>query len=128
MNSKFQTAIDQRNLLKVIVKIYQWESLQQREFQTRSGRDLYYRVAESLLNDQEQTMQLKLMNGSMSERTTRVRRKDFEESGWIQIENGSSDLRAKQAIPTEKFVSHLNLHLHILRRKINEEFLLIEKH
>ena len=120
-------AVQDHKLLKVVVQVQRWESLQQSIFQTRSGRELYFRVAETLLVDRARSQHLKWLNGAMTGRATRDRLKEFENSGWLAIERMGSDLRTKQIAPTEKFTNQLNLHLQILRLAINEDFLLIDK-
>ena len=127
MNSKIQSVIQEKKLLKVIVQIHHWESLQQSEFQTRSGRDLYFRMAENFLALHEKPLQLKWLNGSMSERTTRNRRQKFQSAGFIDVANAGLDLRTRQAVPTEQFIAQLNLHLQMLRTMLSEDFVLIEK-
>ncbi len=127
MKPKFQNDIQDRKLLKIIVQIHRWETMQQSEFQTRSGRALYFRIAENLLITQEKPQQLKLLNGAMSERATRSTRKEFERAGFLNVAPVDSDLRVKQAVATDKFVVQLNQHLKMLRGMLNEDFALIEK-
>lgn len=127
MKPKFKTDIQDRKLLKIIVQIHRWETMQQSEFQTRSGRALYFRIAENLLIAHEKPQQLKLLNGVMSERATRTTRKEFQRAGFLNVASAGSDLRAKQVVATDKFVVQLNQHLKKLRGMLNEGFFLVEK-
>ncbi len=127
MTSTLHNVIQERNLLKLVVQIHHWESLQQSEFQSWSGRDLYFRMAENLLNHHDKPQSLKFLNGSVSERAIRDKRKVFQKAGFLEVANAGFDLRTRQIMPTDKFIIQLNLHLKILRTMINQDFVLIDK-
>ncbi len=127
MTSTPQNLIQERNLLKLVVQIHHWESSQQSEFQSWSGRDLYFCMAENLLDHHGKPQSLKFLNGSVSERAMRDQRKVFQKSGFLEVANAGFDLRTRQIMPTDKFIIQLNLHLKSLRTMINQHFVLIDK-
>ena len=86
-------------LLRVLMQIHQWECHQQEEMATISGRDLYFRLAVGLLEDDEMPQNLKLLQGPLTERATRQRIKEFQADGLLDvIQSQSSDLRTKRAV------------------------------
>jgi hypothetical protein len=119
--------VQQSKLLRVMLQIRQWEIGNQSALRTRSGRDLYMRLAASLLEDQEKPKSLKYLQGQMTERSTRERIKDFHAQGLIDFVGHEADRRTKCAIPTKKFVTQLNEHLSYLRHLCEHEFLMIDK-
>ena len=124
----FESLVRHPELLRVLMQIHQWECNQQEELGTKSGRDLYLRLAVGLLEDDETPQNLKLLQGSLTERATRQRIKEFQANGLLDvIQPQSSDLRTKRAVPTAKFVHRLNLHLDLLMQMCEAHFVMIKK-
>lgn len=127
MNEKKDLVLHQPHLLRVMLQIRQWESGRQAELKTMSGRDLYLRLAASLLEDEDKPQSFKSLQGDMTERATRQRIKEFHAHGLIEVDSHQPDHRTKRAVPTPKFVSRLNQHLDLLKILCEQEFLMIEK-
>jgi hypothetical protein len=128
MNHDFLNTVHQPNLLRVMVQFRAWENLQCQMLQTLSGRDLYFRIAASYLQQPDSPQQLKLLHGQVTERATRQRMRAFETQGLIQVANNGLDQRTKQAIPTEKFLQHLNTHLNYLKTLCDVHYVMLDKH
>ena len=93
------------NLLQILIDINLWEVHQGRELQTISGRDLYFLIAATLLTDADGKPQsLKLLNGRMTDRATRIRIREFQELGLVDVVDNEDDARTKRVVPTEKYV------------------------
>jgi hypothetical protein len=74
VQSPKEQVINDPNLLHILIEINQWEDGQQCELQTISGRDLYFRIAASMLSDSTGKQQpLKLLSGRITDRATRNR-------------------------------------------------------
>jgi hypothetical protein len=119
--------IQQLKLLRVMLQIRQWEAVHQTVLRTHSGRDLYLRLATSLLEDEGKPKALKYLQGQMTERSTRERIKEFQAQGLIDFVSHESDQRTKFAMPTKKFVAELNEHLNCIKHICEQEFLMIDK-
>jgi len=119
--------VHQVDLLRVMLHIREWESSEQAVVKTRAERDLYLRLAAGLIAGDGKPQTLKNLQGHLSERATRQCIRKFEVLGLIEIHPSQSDLRTKRAIPTEKFVRHLNQHLDFLMQLCEQEFVMIHK-
>ncbi len=127
MPNQFEQEVHELKLLRVMVQIREWEDRQLPELHTISGRNLYFRVAASCLNDSWQTQHLKSYLGVVSERSTRQRMREFEEMGLIHLVDNADDQRSKRAVPTAKFLKRLNQHLDLLKSMCNHQFLMLDK-
>ena len=128
MNNNVQYMVHQPNLLRVMVELREWENTQCNELQTLSGRDLYFRIAAGYLDDANAAQHLKLLQGRMTERSTRQRMREFEQQGLIHVASNASDQRTKQAVPTDKFFKHLNEHLAQFKHLCDAQYVMVEKH
>lgn len=124
---KTDPVIHRPQLLRVMIQIRQWEMRQPDELQTMSGRDLYLRLAASLLQNDGKPQALKSLQGDMTERAIRIRIKEFQKQGLIELDANQFDQRTKRAVPTEKFVNRLNQHLDLLMHLCEQEFFMIDK-
>ena len=127
MPNEFEKSVNEPNLLRVMIQMHDWENRQRQELQTLTGRELYYRIAEVCLNDSQLPQQIKLFHSGSTERAIRLRMREFEELGLIDVSNNMSDQRTKCIVPTEKFLQHLNQHLDLLRIFCDRRFLMVEK-
>jgi hypothetical protein len=127
MNDEFEQLVNEPNLLRVMIQIRSWEQTQQHELNTLSGRDLYFRIAESYLTHPDKDQQLKQFQGALTERATRLRLREFEEQGLIEVLSNASDHRTKRVIPTAKFLQLLNVHLTHLKQMCDEQYVMINK-
>lgn len=125
--NEFQRIVNEPNLLRVMIKMYRWEQSQRQEFRTLSGRDLYFRIASIYLDYPELAKNFKQMFDPQTERVARLRMREFEGVGFIETSSNAMDLRAKQVIPTEKFLIYLNEHLKHFKKICNQHYLMIEK-
>jgi hypothetical protein len=115
-------------LLRILMQIHLWECNEQEEIGTISGRDLYFRLAVGLLEDDEMPQTLKLLQGPLTERATRQRIKAFQANGLLDvIQQQTSDLRTKRAVPTAKFVNRLNLHLDLIMQMCEAHFVMVKR-
>lgn len=116
------------NILRILIEINQWEDSQRRELQTVSGRDLYFKIAATLLADSAGKKQpLKLLRGRITDRATRNRIREFQELGLVDVVDNEDDARTKRLVPTDKFIKHLNHHMHLFKLLCNYKYLMVEK-
>jgi hypothetical protein len=120
--------VNDPHLLRILIEINQWEDSQGRELQTVSGRDLYFRIAATLLNDSMGKKQpLKLFSGRITDRATRTRIREFQELGLVEVMDNQDDVRTKRVVPTQKFIIRLNHHLSLLKQLCETRYLMIDK-
>ncbi len=123
-----QRGVNDRDLLRILIAVNQWEDAQYRELQTISGRDLYFKIAGTLLTDAAGKPQpLKLLNGRITDRATRTRIREFQELGLIEVVDNEDDYRTKRVVPTDKFVARLNHHLRLLKQLCDTHYLMVIK-
>jgi hypothetical protein len=123
-----QRGVNDPNLLRILIEINQWEDNQGREFQTVSGRDLYFKIAATLLDGSTDKKQpLKLLSGRITDRATRNRIREFQELGFVEVVQSDLDTRSKRVVPTDKFVTRLNLHLYLFKQLCDLRYLMVEK-
>lgn len=108
--------------LRLLIALNHWEGSDQNDFQTVSSRELFYLMAESLL-DKGQTLKyqtLKFLNGRLTERAMRQRVREFEVLGLITTRSNPADIRRKKLMATDKFIALLNKNV-MLQRQICEQ-------
>ena len=123
-----QQDVNDPNLLRILIEINQWEDAQCRELQTISGRDLYFKIAGTLLMGAAGKPQpLKLLNGRIADRATRTRIREFQELGLIEVVDNDDDARTKRVVPTGKFITRLNYHLRLLKQLCDDRYVMVAK-
>ena len=127
MPIKFNKLVHEPNLLKLLILIHDWENDQLPELRTLTGRNLYFRIAASLISDKQSPQHLKPLKGMLTERATRQRIRIFQHLGLLQILNNESDQRTKRAMPTEKFLQHLNQHIDAVRQLCDSHYFIVDK-
>ena len=120
--------VENPNLLQILVEINQWENIHLNEFQTASGRELYFGIAANLLgNSGGKPRPLKFLHSRMTERTARIRIREFERLGLIEVTQSEHSARSKQVIPTAKFLLRLNQHLKSFKQICAKRHLMFER-
>lgn len=116
------------NLLRILIEINRWEEIQRRELQTVSGRELYFSIAASLLDESQRKRQsLKQLNGRITQRAMRDRIGEFQKLGLVDVVNSEIDSRTKRVQPTDKFIKRLNRYLYFFKHLLDEHFLIVKK-
>ena len=103
--------INDANLLWMMIQMHDWEARHLPELQTRTGRELYFRIAEEYLKDPKSPQLLKLLQGRSTDRAIRQRMRQFEKMGLIEVSKNAEDKRTRRVVPTEFFLQRLNQHL-----------------
>lgn len=111
-----EIVIHQPELLRLLLKLHEWEGSHLHELKTTSGRDLYLKLAESLIQDEDVSRSLKLLKGPLSDRATRLRVRVFQSQELVEILSNPLDFSTRNAKPTMKFVNRLNKHLSVMKQ------------
>lgn len=128
MPSVIDTGIMDQHLLRIMTGIHSWETGHRQELQTVSGRELYFKIAGSLLDDSAGMHQsLKLISDTVTERATRIRIREFEDLGWVDVVANAHDARTRRLQATQVFVHRLNGHLHHFKEIFNRNYILLSK-
>jgi len=126
VQSPEEMGVIEPHLLRILIEINQWEDSHRRELQTISGRDLYFRIAASMLEDATDKKQpLKLLSGRITDRATRSRIREFEALGLVEVVENEDDARTRRVIPTGEFIRRLNQHLHMFKRFCEVRYLMV---
>ncbi len=116
------------SLLQILIDINQWEDSHRHEMLTVSGRDLYFKIAATLLEDSAaKNRPLKFLNGRTTDRATRNRIREFQKLGLVEVVDCQEDARTKRVVPTDKFITRLNLHLRLFKHLCHTRFLMVDK-
>jgi hypothetical protein len=120
--------VSEPHLLRILIEINQWEDSHRRELQTISGRDLYFRIAATMLEDAtDKKKPLKLLSGRITDRATRSRIREFEALGLVDVMENEVDARTRRVIPTGEFIRRLNQHLHMFKRFCDVRYLMVDR-
>jgi len=120
--------VSEPHLLQILIEINQWEDSHRRELQTISGRDLYFRIAATMLEDATGKKQpLKLLSGRITDRATRSRIREFEALGLVEVVGNEDDSRTRRVKPTREFMRRLNQHLHMFKRFCDVRYLMVDR-
>jgi hypothetical protein len=115
--------------LRLLIALNRWEGSDQNDFQTVSSRELFYLIAESLL-DKGQTLKyqtLKFLNGRLTERAMRQRVREFEVLGLITTSSNPADIRSKKLMASNKFIALLNKNVTLQRQICEQHMHLIDR-
>jgi DNA-binding MarR family transcriptional regulator len=123
----FEQLVNEPNLLRIMIQIRNWEGCHHKELKTLSGQELYFRIAETYLKHPGKDQHLKQLAGAHTERATRLKLREFEEQGLINVLNNTEDHRTKRVIPTAKFLKILNAHMSLVKQICDEQYLMIDK-
>ncbi len=128
MQSPEEMGVSEPHLLRILIEINQWEDSHRRELQTISGRDLYFRIAATMLEDAtDKKKPLKLLSGRITDRATRSRIREFEALGLVDVMENEVDARTRRVIPTGEFIRRLNQHLHMFKRFCDMRYLIVAR-
>lgn len=128
MQSPEDMGVSEPHLLQILIEINQWEDSHRRELQTISGRDLYFRIAATMLEDATGKKQpLKLLSGRITDRATRSRIREFEALGLVEVVGNEDDSRTRRVKPTREFMRRLNQHLHMFKRFCDVRYLMVDR-
>jgi hypothetical protein len=119
MPNEFVMPVNGSHMLRVMIQMHEWEGHHLPEMQTITGRELYFRIAEEVLNDPQSPQRLKLLQVRSTERAIRQRMRRFKEMGLIDVLNNTTDKRTKRVVPTEIFFLNLNQYLEQLKKLCN---------
>ena len=119
---------DKKRLLKILIEIHKWEQDQLNQFENISARDIYFKIAEDLLNSNSgsRSMKQQISQTRHSERAARNNIRRLKESGILRSEKISKDARLRKIIPTDIYLNKLNEHLHTFQSISAKYYMMIE--
>jgi len=127
MDKEANQKIENIHFLEIFIEMNNWEG-HDKALLTLSGRDLYIQIAAGLLTDPKSSiLNLKSIQGHVTDRSTRNRLKEFQNLGLVQVAYNKYDARTKRIVPTDKLISMLNSHIRYLKKLIEKKYILIEK-
>lgn len=129
MSNLSARAIHAQNFLRLLIALNRWTNSAENKFQTASARELFYLIAESLLDEAQapKYQTLKFLSGRFTDRAMRQRVREFEQLGLITTILNPADIRTKQLIPTDEFVLQLNEQVRSQRQVCERHMHLIDK-
>jgi hypothetical protein len=115
-------------LLIVMIDLFRWELNKLPFLGTLTGRELYYHIVESAIAaESNDELLIKQLTRQFSERALRLRIRDFEQLGLIEMCGCSCDARARKLMPTGKLLSLLSQHHEQLRLLIGRHHYMLNK-
>jgi hypothetical protein len=115
--------------LRLLLALNRWSGSSENQFQTASSQDLFYLIAEFLLDKTQapKYQTLKFLNGRFTDRAMRQRIREFELLGLITTIRNPIDVRTKQLVPSDQFIALLNTHVRLQRQLCGQHMHLIDK-
>lgn len=115
--------------LRLLIDLQRGEGVAPDGLHIPSMRELFFRVAESLLDDAQASkyQTLKFLSDLFTDRAMRQRIRDFEALGLITVQANSNDTRTKQLVPTHAFFSYFNRYVALQRQVCERHMHLIDK-
>ena len=91
--------------LRLLIDLNRWENSDENKFRIGSARELFYLVAESLLDEARapKYQTLKYLTGRFTDRAMRQKVREFEDLGLVVTIPNPLDIRTKQLLPTSDF-------------------------
>jgi hypothetical protein len=129
MSNLSARAIHAPCFVRLLIALNRWENSDQNMLRTASARELFYSIAECLLDEAKtpQYQTLKFFNGRFTDRAMRLRVREFEALGLVTTIPNPADARTKKLIPTREFVSQLNQQVRLQRLVCEPHMHLIDK-
>ena len=129
MRDSSMSSIYSPSCLRMFIDLNRWENSDENKFRAASAKELFYLVAESLLDEARapKYQTLKFLTGRFTDRAMRQRVREFEALGLISTIPNPLDVRTKQLIPTSEFYLQLNQHLKSQRQVCERHMHLIDK-
>lgn len=120
-------------LLTVLAQLQRWEVMNSSLLRSPSGRQLYFGLIRHLSNEQEH-LQVESMKEiyyddgiQLTERGVRLTIRAFEADGVLFLEKGDGDKRSRRIFLTDKLQQQMLAHAEVMRKTLNENFLVIQK-
>ncbi len=124
-------SIRRQAILGGLAQLHQWEAESVPPLDTVSGRYLYFKMMEHAMGGSASPSGRLLKNihcdAQLSERTIRLKLREFERMGYVESSMGSRDRRARQLKPTAKILAIMEEHIQAFEQIMGKELLLIEK-
>ena len=118
-------------LFDCLIEINQWESYSLPIASTVIGRHVYFCIAKDLLlrkhRESDRSLKQVLAHPNFTDRAIRLKLREMEEQGWLQMSSNEIDKRAKLIEPTQKLLNAIEAHDEALRQIIGKKFILLEK-
>lgn len=121
---------DFRALMKSLVELHEWELAHMPMMQTMTGRSLYYRMVQAVLNPQqdgEKALKEMFSSNHFTARAMRTRMQSMRQEGWLELQSGHEDARMKHLTPTANFTDLALAHAQQLRKLLGRFFIVINK-
>lgn len=130
MKQDLESAI---KILSVLAQLQRWEVLNSNLMRTISGRQLYFSLIRHLTGDEEVPLvdsmkEIYYDDGiQLTERGVRLTIRAFEADGVLVVEKATTDRRSRRIFLTEKLQQQMHAHAEVMRKTLNENFIVIAK-
>lgn len=130
MNKDLTEAV---KLLSVLAEVQKWESINSDFVRSASSRQLYFGLVRHLAEDGDEVLvdsmkEIYYDDGvSLTERGVRLAIRSFEAAGVLTVEKAIQDRRSRRIYITEKLQHQMCQHAEVLRRALNNNFMVLNK-
>lgn len=115
-------------LVQILTDLHAWEATHIPLLKSVSGRQLYFSVAQqAVLMGRPPTVKEVVMAQHITDRAMRTKLAEFIEANYLDLKPSDNDGRSKSLYPTEKYNSHLWMHVQEFRRIIDSHFYIIDR-
>lgn len=121
----------ERNLLKALIETSQWEWDKLPGSRSLIGRHVYLCIANEVLQGTEiragQPLKHVLFHPVFTDRAIRMKLREFELMGYIEMQSSQTDKRFRQLVPTQALIDVIDKHACTLRQAVEKTTICIEK-
>lgn len=121
----------EKNIFIALADVQHWEWMELPSVRSLVGRHVYFCMAKEVLHSNEfragQPLKQVLFHPSFTDRAIRMKLRDFEQDGLIEMLSDDVDKRFRRLVPTEAFLEAIDKHAQTLRQNIEKNTLCIDK-
>ncbi|MBD8051749.1 hypothetical protein [Limnohabitans radicicola] len=121
----------EKNLFTALADLYQWEWAELPAARSLVGRHVYFCIAKEVLSNEEiragQPLKHVFFHPVLTDRAIRMKLREFEMDGLIQMLPSDSDKRFRRLVPTPLLLEVIERHARTLRQTIEKTVYCIDK-
>jgi len=121
----------ERNIFIALAEVQKWEWMELPSVRSLVGRHVYFCMAKEVLQSDEfragQPLKQVLFHPAFTDRAIRMKLREFEEDGLIEMLPDDADKRFRRLIPTQALLDAIDKHAQMLRQTIEKNTFCIDK-
>ena len=121
----------ERNIFKALIEANQWEWIELPGSRSQVGRHVYFCIAKEVLQGEEirsgQPLKHALFHPEFTDRAIRMKLREFELGGLIEVQTSPEDKRFRRLVPTQALIDVIEKHARVIFQAIEKTTFCIDK-